>query len=209
MNLNVSKLTVGPLATNCYILWCESTGESCVIDPGFEGRTIIEKIRTLGLDVTSILCTHAHFDHIGAISLLKNEFEAELYIHEADIPYIDIYSRMAEDLGFTGIEVPDPDGILRDGDIIRIGGLELKVIHTPGHTPGSCSLISTDRVFTGDTLFSGGIGRWDLPGGNLDDLKRSLKRLMELPGDTIVLPGHGPYTTIRREKLYNPFIKSL
>ncbi|MCS7113482.1 MAG: MBL fold metallo-hydrolase [Candidatus Bathyarchaeota archaeon] len=205
--LDTLKIVVGPLATNCYILWCELTRESCIIDPGSEGETIIEKVEGLNLDVAMVLCTHAHFDHIGAASLLRDRFEAKLYIHEADLPYLDTYSRMAKDFGFASIEIPVPDITLKDDITLRIGGSKLKVIHTPGHTPGSCSIISEGRVFTGDTLFSGSMGRWDLPGGSLEDLKRSLKRLMELPVDTLVLPGHGPYTTIGREKLYNPFVR--
>lgn len=207
--LNVVKVVVGPLATNCYIVWCGSTRESCIIDPGFEGEVIIERVEDLDLHVTMLLCTHAHFDHIGAASFIRGRFEAKLCIHEADTPYLDVYSRMAEDFGFARVDVPNPDILLEDGAILRIGESMLKVIHTPGHTPGSCSIISEGRVFTGDTLFMGSTGRWDLPGGSFYDLKLSLKRLMELPNDTIVLPGHGPYTTIGRERVYNPFIESL
>jgi glyoxylase-like metal-dependent hydrolase (beta-lactamase superfamily II) len=203
----VVRVVVGPLSTNCYILWCRSTGESCIIDPGFEGEVILEKVKDL--NVALLVCTHAHFDHIGAAGFLRDRLKAELCIHEADTPYLDVYSRMAEDFGFTSVKIPNPDILLKDNSILRIGRLELKVMHTPGHTPGSCSIISGNRVFTGDTLFSGSVGRWDLPGGSILDLKYSLEQLMKLPDDMLVLPGHGPYTTIRREKMYNPFIRHL
>jgi glyoxylase-like metal-dependent hydrolase (beta-lactamase superfamily II) len=205
----IKTLIVGPLEENTYIVGDEDTRDAIIIDPGDEPERIMDAIREDALKVDAIICTHAHFDHIGAIGDVKKGTGTRVLIHGDDL---DIFRRAREHAMFWGFEIddlPEPDGLLRDGDLIRVGGLEFRVIHTPGHSPGSISIYGEGVVFTGDTIFRDSVGRTDLPGGSLDMLKESFRRLLQLPEDTRVLSGHGPETTIGRERVENFFVHEL
>jgi glyoxylase-like metal-dependent hydrolase (beta-lactamase superfamily II) len=205
----IKRLVVGPLEENCYIIGDEETKDAIVIDPGDEPDRIIETIKDNGFKIKAIICTHAHFDHIGAITEIKRETQAMILLHKDDM---ELYKNARDQAAIWGYDVddmPEPDGYLNEGDSIRVGDLSFKVLHTPGHSPGGICLYGEGVVFTGDTLFQGSVGRTDLYGGNMSELKRSFKRLLELPEDTTVFSGHGPSTTIRTEKRENLFIEEL
>ena len=200
------KLVVGPFGSNCYIVGAESGKEGMIIDPGDEADLIVEEVKDLGIEIRSIVLTHGHIDHIGALKEVKETTRAAVAIHtdEADSLQENSVSAM------FGLSYPTPlppDRLLQDGDSINIGDLHFSVIHTPGHTKGGICLLGQGVVFSGDTLFNFGIGRCDLPGGNYSQLMDSIHtRLMTLPADTIVYPGHGPETTIGAEQRGNPFL---
>ncbi len=203
---------VGFLATNCYIIACETNSEAIIVDAGLEQsdiNPILREISKRELKVKYIVNTHGHSDHISGNSLLKKVTGAEILIHQYDIPMLaDPEENLSHILGFDVIS-PPADRILHDGDRIKIGRLEFQVIHTPGHTNGSISLYSKNEqaLFTGDTLFAGSIGRTDLPNSSFEDIIMSLRdKLMKLPDETIVYPGHGKQTTIGKEKQENPFL---
>jgi len=204
---------VGPLATNCYIVACEESHEALIIDPGFaagEGNKILNKIVECGLEVKQILNTHGHVDHTSGNKVLKEFTKAEILIHRDDaLMLIDPSKNLSNLLGNSVIS-PEADRLVEDGDIVKVGNLKFRVLHTPGHTKGSISLFCEEEkvVFTGDTLFAGSIGRTDLPGSSFEEIMYSLKRLTGLPDETIVYPGHGGKTNIGREKRMNPFLSS-
>jgi glyoxylase-like metal-dependent hydrolase (beta-lactamase superfamily II) len=199
----VKTLPVGQLEANCYIAIDEQTNKAMIVDPGDEPDRIIEEAKDV--EVEFIVLTHAHFDHAGALEELKEATGASIAVHEAELP---VYENIKEQGDLWGIQMdnlPSPDVTLSEGDQISLGGLAFAVIHTPGHTPGSMCLYGEGAVFTGDTLFAGSVGRTDFPGGSLSQMKDSFRRLMSLPGETAVLSGHGPTTTISREKEENMF----
>lgn len=204
----IKKLTVGPLESNCYLVADEETREGIIIDPGEEGERILKIVTREGVVPRYLVNTHGHIDHIGANGYLKGKIEGlKLGIHAADTRML-INAR--ESLSnFAGGELASPpaDFLLQEGDEITLGKKSLKVIHTPGHTPGGICLLGEGKIFTGDTLFAGSVGRTDLPGGSMELLTKSLrKKLMVLPEETIIYPGHGESSTIGREKISNPFI---
>lgn len=205
----IKKLVVGPLEENSYVAADEKTKQALVIDPGDEPDRIIELIKNNAFEVKAIICTHAHFDHIGAVGDVKKATGAKVLIHESDM---ELYRGAKDQAAFWGYDlddIPEPDGFLNEGDEVRIGNLTFNVLHTPGHSPGGICLYGEGVVFTGDTLFHGSVGRTDFHGGDMAKLKESFKRLLNLPEDTTVLSGHGPETTIRREKRENFFIEEL
>ena len=194
----VRMFTVGMLETNCFLVGDRGSGEAVVIDPGFdqesEAKTIFSEIERNGFRIKYIINTHGHPDHTGGNQIMKKRSGAPILIYEDDASFL---------------SNPPADRKLRDGDSIEVGNIRLKVVHTPGHSPGSMALLGEDFVFSGDTLFAGSIGRYDLPGGSLDQLVNSLKRkLLTLPDHVRVYPGHGPVTTIGEERRNNPFLKS-
>jgi len=202
-------LVVGPLACNCYIVGDKTTKQGMVIDPGAEGRAILRAVSELGLSIKLIVVTHAHFDHVGAVPAVKEATGAQLAIHEADASMrLGPFARMMASIsGGSFSRSSQPERLLRDGDVIEIDSLRFTVLHTPGHSLGGISLYGHGMVFTGDTLFNYGVGRSDFPGCSHRQLIDSIKRkLMSLPDDTIVYPGHGPPTTIGEEKRGNPFL---
>jgi glyoxylase-like metal-dependent hydrolase (beta-lactamase superfamily II) len=203
------RLVVGPLQVNCFILADDKTREAVIIDPGDDGADILKIIKEKGLKVRYIVNTHAHFDHVGANTAIKEATGAELLLHEADAPVLATVSHQSRSFGMNPVSSPAADRLLKHGDIIAAGEISLKVLHTPGHTPGGISLLEQGMVFTGDALFAGSIGRTDFPGGDLMTLLRSIKtRLMTLPDDTKVFSGHGPESTIGEERRENPFLNN-
>ena len=205
--MTLETIIVGPLEVNCFILY-DDDKNAMIIDPGDNGEAILKRIDTLGLSVKKLINTHGHFDHIGANGFLKEKTGAELLIHGEDEEFLDHADIAASAFGLTCEPSPPPDVRLKDGDVIETGSIKLEVIHTPGHSPGGISLLGGHKLFTGDTLFSGSVGRTDLVGGSHEELLRSIKDKLFKLGDTVeVYPGHGSFTTIGDEKRYNPFFK--
>jgi glyoxylase-like metal-dependent hydrolase (beta-lactamase superfamily II) len=205
--LIIKELAVGMLMANCIILGCEKTREAAVIDPGDETERILLSLADSKLKLKYIINTHGHFDHVGGNKEMKEATDADILIHFLDAPMLSQLSSDATLFGFSAENSPPPDRTLEDNDTISFGEIRLKVIHTPGHSPGGISLYIDNKVFVGDTLFSGSIGRSDLPGGDFNTLISSIKnRLFDLGDDVKVFPGHGPNTTIGREKHSNPFV---
>ena len=202
----LKKLVVGPLAANCYIIGSESNKEGMIIDPGDEAEVILRNVEDLGLEIRSIVLTHGHIDHIGALKEIKEATGAEVAIHTDDAQALQENSVNT----LLGLSYPTPlpaDRLLQDGDSLDISDVHFLVLHTPGHSPGGICLSGEGVVFSGDTLFNCGIGRTDLPGGNPSQLMNSLHtKLIVLPDNTIVYPGHGPETTIGAERRENPFL---
>ena len=204
----LKKLVVGPFASNCYIVGSESNKEGMIIDPGAEAEVILGNVKDLGLDIKSIVLTHGHIDHIGALKEVKEATGAEVTIHADEAQALQENSVSA----MFGLSYPTPlppDRLLQDGDSIDIGDLHFLVLHTPGHSPGGICLLGQGVVFSGDTLFNFGIGRSDLPGGSHSQLISSIHtKLMVLPDNTVVYPGHGPETTIGTERQGNSFLQA-
>jgi glyoxylase-like metal-dependent hydrolase (beta-lactamase superfamily II) len=193
---------------NCIILGCEETHEAVVIDPGDEHEKILETLSDTELTVKFLINTHGHFDHVGANRSMKQATGAPILIHALDAPMLGHLASAAASFGLRSENSPPPDRTIDDGDIITFGNISLKVIHTPGHSPGGICLHTDGVLFVGDTLFSGSIGRTDLPGGNFQTLKESIqKKLFPLGDDIQVFTGHGPSTTLGREKRHNPFVR--
>jgi glyoxylase-like metal-dependent hydrolase (beta-lactamase superfamily II) len=206
MGMKYELVVVGPLETNCYLVYCEECRVCAVIDPGADPGKIFAAIAGLELKPALILNTHGHVDHIGANRDLKDKYDIPLYLHSADTAMLEVTEHIELSLLLGAKDSPPPDRLLIDGDEIVIGRDPLRVIHTPGHTPGSVGFLGGGNLFSGDTLFYGGVGRTDLPGGSWKDLEKSIReKILVLPGETVVLPGHGPWTTVEQEKLSNPF----
>jgi hydroxyacylglutathione hydrolase len=204
--MKIHTLVVGQLQTNCYIL--ESQGHAVIVDPGDEPERILRFIKDLNATPTRIVATHTHFDHVLGVNGVQRATKTLFWIHADDLPMLQsMQSRVRQ---FMGFEVPPPpkvDGYLKDGDSLKLGDEKVRILHTPGHSPGSISLSGNGYVLTGDALFNQSIGRTDLPGGDLNTLIHSIReKLFKLDDDTTVYPGHGPETTIGDEKLANPFV---
>ena len=203
-------LPVGMLACNCHIVGDETSGEALVIDPGDEVERIQQVLASHKLKVKLIVATHAHIDHVGGLAELQKFTGAPVLMHQEDMP---LYQNLAMQAAWVGMEAPaviEVSGFLRDGDALRWGAFNAEVIATPGHSPGSLSLYmpgDDGRLFSGDTLFQGSIGRTDLWGGDFRQIINSIRqRLLALPDATPVFPGHGPATTIGVERESNPFL---
>ncbi len=205
----VDKLVVGSFAANCYIVGSSSTKNGMIIDPGAEAANILRRVEQLGLSISLIVITHAHVDHVGAVREVKERTGARFAIHEAEKGLVFASPvRVLTTLGISPVKSPpQPDTLLKDGDTIDIDDLHFEVLHTPGHSSGGMCLLGHGLVFTGDTLFNSGIGRTDFPGCSHERLLKSIhEKLMVLPDDTVVYPGHGPPTTIGDERRGNPFL---
>ena len=206
----LKNLVVGPLASNCYIVGSESNKEGMIIDPGAEAEVILGNVKDLELDIKSIVLTHGHIDHIGALKEVKEATGAEVAIHADEAQALQENS-VSTLLGISYPAPLPPDRLLQDGDSIDISNLHFLVLHTPGHSPGGICLLEQGHkvVFSGDTLFNFGIGRTDLPGGSYSQLMNSIHtKLMTLLDNTTVYPGHGPDTTIGAERSGNPFLQN-
>jgi hydroxyacylglutathione hydrolase len=207
----VKMLVVGPLASNCYIVGSSSTKQGMIIDPGAEAATILRTVQQMGLSIPLIVVTHAHIDHIDALRAVKEKTKAQFAIHEAEKGLLSAAPPMGvlASLGLSAFKpYPHPDRLLKDGDRIDVDDLHFEVLYTPGHSPGGICLLGHGVVFSGDTLFNFGIGRTDFPGGSHERLMQSIReKLMVLPDETIVYPGHGPATTIGDERRGNPFLQ--
>ena len=195
--LKVYAMALGDYQTNCYIIHEEASKSCCVIDPGYDADFILDKLESLGLTLEAVLLTHGHFDHVGAVKELAAETQCDVYIHPEDLSMPPMMT--AGPLYYTKTYA--------EGTQLKLAGLEIGVLHTPGHTPGSICLVCENTIFAGDTLFRGSCGRTDLPGGNWATITKSLARLAALEGNFWVYSGHGPTTTLRDEKKYNPYMR--
>jgi glyoxylase-like metal-dependent hydrolase (beta-lactamase superfamily II) len=199
------SVVVGALETNCYLVYCETTRACAVVDPGADHEQIFLAIAEDELKPVVLVNTHGHVDHTGANRDVKEHFGTPIAIHAADNPMLGKIQQLELSLFLGAKDSPVADRLLKDGDMIKFGASALRVLHTPGHSPGSISLLGEGFVLSGDTLFNEGVGRTDLPGGSRPQLVKSIReKLMTLPDETLVFPGHGPHTTIGHERENNP-----
>ncbi len=194
--MEVKTLVLGEYETNCYIIWGEGSEDCVVIDPGYEPRRILDAVAEAGKKIAAILLTHGHFDHVGAVRELFSETDCDIYLCPADCKMPEMMT--AGPLCYTVS--------FGEGDTLSLAGLNIQVLQTPGHTPGSVCLICENALFSGDTLFAGSCGRTDFPLGSWEDMQSSLARLKNLEGDFTVYPGHGEVTRLSLEKTYNPYL---
>lgn len=194
----IKTLPLGHLEANCYVVADEGTLECAVIDPGDESNTVMDYIEETKLVPRAIFLTHGHYDHTGAAAALHEETGAPIFIHRAD------FTDAPESYRYNG---PADTRFWSDGDVVTVGSLRFRVMETPGHSPGSVTLLCRDALFTGDTLFAGSCGRTDLPGGDMDAMLSSLRRLGDMPGNYEVYPGHMDATTLDIEKAANPYLR--
>ena len=194
--LKVYAMALGAYQTNCYIIHEENSKSCCVIDPGYDADFILKKLDALGLSPEAILLTHGHFDHVGAVKELSAETGCDVYLHPEDLSMPPMMT--AGPLYYTKTYT--------EGTVLKLSGLEIAVLHTPGHTPGSVCLLAETSIFSGDTLFQGSCGRTDLAGGSSEMIVKSLKRLVGFDGDRQVLPGHEGFSTLEQERVNNPWV---
>ena len=195
--MKLFTMALGNYQTNCCIAWAEDSDECIVVDPGFEPERVLAQAEALGKKIAAILLTHGHFDHVGGVRLIAAETGCKVYICAEDLSMPQQMTAGA--LYYTNTYA--------EGDVVQEAGLSVRVLHTPGHTPGSVCLIVENTMFSGDTLFRDSCGRTDLPGGSWTQIYQSLKRLAKLEGDYVVYPGHGPATTLAEERMYNPYMR--
>lgn len=203
----VKRIPAGIYAANCYVLYSEKDKEGIIVDPGGDADDILKFVNDNDIKITSIVLTHGHGDHIAGVSELKEELGVDLLIHEADVDMLKSGDMNLSNIMAIGSIELKADKLLKDGDVIEFGDEKVTVLHTPGHTLGGICLLSGKHLISGDTLFKGSIGRTDLEGGNYETIINSIReKLLVLPGDTIVYPGHGPETTIEEEIRNNQFL---
>jgi hydroxyacylglutathione hydrolase len=206
----LKMLTVGPFQENCYIIGDDDSGVSVVVDPGDEAARIALAVEQTDLDVGSIIVTHAHIDHVGAVAALVDEYACPVLMHSEAEPMLKQLPTQAMMMGLKFGEVPAVDRHIGDGEVLEVGELRLRSLYTPGHAPGHLAFYVEDEglVLSGDALFAGSVGRTDLPGGSMEVLMRSIEeRLLTLPDETRIFPGHGPQTEIGNERASNPFLQ--
>lgn len=205
--MRIQHFTIGPLETNAYLVVDEGSRQALIIDPGLESEDIYGVIRDEGLVLSAIVNTHGHFDHVCGNAFYKAKTGAPVLLHREDVTIMKQAAEQALAFGFQVPTPPPPDRLLTEGDEVVVGGSRMRVLHTPGHTRGGICLYREGIVFVGDTLYAGSIGRTDLPGGSYDVLIASIRtKLLSLPDETTVYPGHGPPTTIGEERVHNPFL---
>lgn len=206
----LEKLVVGPFQENCYVVGDEATGEGAVVDPGDEASRIALAVEKTGLEIGQIILTHTHIDHVGAVAGLAEEYSCPVLAHAEAEPMLQQLPTQALMMGVRFGKVPTVDQYVEDEEVLEVGGLRLEALYTPGHAPGHLAfhVQGEGLVISGDALFAGSVGRVDLPGGDMAVLLRSIEdRLLTLPDETVVHPGHGPETTIGDERAYNPFLR--
>lgn len=208
MSFNVDTLVVGPIEENCYVLKDDATGEGIIIDAGDNGQEILNYVSDKGIDVKLLVNTHGHWDHIGAVDVLREALKVPLAIHGEDAPMLTAdEEEMSVYSTFAGRK-KTAEILLKDGDTVNFGKSVLKVMHTPGHTRGGICLYGGGCLFSGDTLFAGSVGRTDLPGGSYQEIIHSVNEVLSgVPDETRVYPGHGPATSMGRERRCNPYMR--
>lgn len=200
-------LHLGPLDNNTYLIACSATRQAAVVDVGFEAESVVRAVREAGLHVTLLLNTHAHYDHLAGMRDVQAALGGEYWVHPADRALLHVFNAQGAALGFPDARLPDVVHDLADGQRLAIGNEELRVMHTPGHSPGHVTFAAPDDIWCGDVLFAGSVGRTDLAGGSWPMLQRSIRERLFTLGDQVrVHPGHGPATTIGRERRSNPFV---
>lgn len=205
--MKVLHLRVGAIGTNCYIVFDENTREGVVIDPGDQAESILKAVADEKITVKYILLTHAHFDHLLAADAVQKATGATIVLHEADLPFIKKETMTAFRPFIKNYAEPRVDQVAQEGTQVAFGGLTATYLHTPGHTPGSCTIRIGDCLFTGDTMFRHECGRCDLPGGDFNSMLDSLQRLSEISGDLKVLPGHEEFSSLDEERRANPYVR--
>jgi glyoxylase-like metal-dependent hydrolase (beta-lactamase superfamily II) len=213
---SVTSFTLGPYATNCYVVAAGDEGECWIVDASFSPGAMIQWVREKGLRPSALVLTHAHVDHIAGASEVVRAFSGggtrlPVWIHEAEAAWLGDPMLNLSAISEEGeVTAPGPDRLVRDGDQLKLGGTTWEVLHTPGHSPGGISLVhrASGTALVGDALFAGSVGRTDFPGSDGPTLVRSIReRLYRLPGETVIYPGHGPASTIERERRTNPFVR--
>jgi hydroxyacylglutathione hydrolase len=206
----LEMLTVGPFQENCYVIGDQESRVGAIIDPGDEPARIAVAVEETGLDIGSIIVTHTHIDHVGAVAALTDEYACPVLMHAEAEPMLKQLPTQAIMMGIRFGKVPEVDLYVEDEDIVEVGDLRLRSLYTPGHAPGHLAFYLEDEglVLSGDALFAGSVGRVDLPGGSMEVLMQSIEeRLLTLPDETVVYPGHGPRTTVGNERTSNPFLQ--
>jgi len=206
----LEMLTVGPFQENCYVIGDQESRIGALIDPGDEAARIAMAVEETGLDIGSIIVTHAHIDHVGAVAALTEEYTCPVLMHAEAEPALEGLPTQAMMMGIRFGKVPKVNRYVEDEEVVEVGNLRLRSLYTPGHAPGHLAFYLQDEglVLSGDALFAGSVGRVDLPGGSMEVLMQSIEeRLLTLPNETAVYPGHGPRTTIGNERTSNPFLQ--
>jgi hydroxyacylglutathione hydrolase len=206
-DLELVRFALGPFVENVYVLVGPSGRRAALFDPGFGIEEVLDFLDRRGLALDLVVNTHGHLDHVAGNRLVKERTGALLAIHPADVPFLRDLEAQGDAFGYQLDPSPEPDVALEEGVPLRFDGVEIEVIHTPGHTPGGTCLRLGRRMIVGDTLFQGSVGRTDLPGGSWPDLVASIRgKLFRLPSDIVCFPGHGPETTLAHERVTNPFV---
>ena len=207
--MKVELIVTGRIEENCYVAMDEATHEAVIVDPGDDAPRIVDAVTRLGAKPIAIINTHCHFDHVGAVSAIRRQYDIPFYIHPADRQMLEHAALSAQGFGLS-LEQPETDRFIREGETFKLGESKLSVRFTPGHCPGHITLVGDGFAFVGDVLFAGSVGRTDLPGASWEVLAESIRtQLLTLPDETRVYPGHGPETTIGRERRTNPFLQGI